>query len=96
MDVLKRRIPVVLAAVCVAFLANAQLLTTAALDTVRTYHSLERALQEPDKVFRLDLSKSKLKEVPDLRMFKNLNALDLSQNKLKSLPTWFGELKFMQ
>lgn len=84
--------------VCCAILlgARAQLLTIAALDTVHTYRSLEKAMKEPDKVYRLDLSKTKLKEVPDLRMFKNLNALDLSQNKLKTIPAWLGEMKLIQ
>ena len=76
--------------------ANAQLLSTAALDSVRTFRSMERALAHPDEVYRLDLSGQKLKEPPDLRVFKNLNALDLSQNKLRTLPPWFGELRNLQ
>ncbi|MEO8734193.1 MAG: hypothetical protein ABI373_07670, partial [Flavobacteriales bacterium] len=67
--------------------AKAQLLTQSQLDTVKTYHSLARALQHPDSVYRLDLSHQKLKEVPeDVRKLKNLNALDLGRNKLKELP----------
>ena len=75
---------------------NAQLLDAAALDSVRTFRSLERAMLDPDHVFRLDLSDQKLKEVPDLRRFKNLNALDLSHNRLRTLPTWIAELPHLQ
>lgn len=77
--------------------AKAQVLPQAALDSARTYRSLERALAEPDKVFRLDLSGKKLKEVPEgIRQLRYLNALDLSGNKLKTLPAWMGELVSMQ
>lgn len=76
---------------------RAQLLPQAVLDTVRTFRSLERALQEPDSVYRLDLSRQGLKEVPgELRRLKNLNALDLGRNKLRSLPAWMNELLYMQ
>lgn len=80
-----------------ALQAEAQLLSQAALDTIKTYRSLERAMREPDQVYRLDLSKEKLKVLPEeLRLFKNLNALDLSHNKLKELPEWIGEFEYMQ
>ncbi len=76
--------------------AQAQLLSAAALDSVRTFRSMESALRNPDQVYRLDLSDAKLKDVPDLRPFKNLNALDLSHNKLKTLPAWITELVHLQ
>lgn len=76
--------------------ASAQLLDAAALDSVRTFRSLESAMKDPDHVYRLDLSDKKLKEVPDLRQFKNLNALDLSHNKLRTLPVWITELANLQ
>lgn len=77
--------------------ATAQLLDAVALDTVRTYRSLEKALKEPDKVYRLDLSGQKLKAVPEeVYTFKNLNALDVSNNKLKELPERIGEFKHLQ
>ncbi|MBK9765286.1 MAG: hypothetical protein IPO87_18605 [Flavobacteriales bacterium] len=44
---------------------NAQLLDAVALDSMRTYRSLERALKEPDLVYRLDLSGQKLKVFPE-------------------------------
>lgn len=80
-----------------ALAAPAQLLTQTALDTVRTYRNLERALQHPDSVYRLDLSHEKLKEVPEgIRRLKYLNALDLGRNKLRELPGWMNELRYMQ
>lgn len=86
-----------LSCLLLAALVQAQLLPQLALDSVRTYRSLERALQNPDSVYRLDLSHQKLKEVPEeVRRFKNLNALDLGRNKLKDLPGWMNELQYMQ
>lgn len=77
--------------------ARAQLLTQTALDSTREYYSIESAMKEPDKVYRLQLTKKKLKEVPEeIKRFKNLNALDLGKNKLKDLPAWLGELQYMQ
>lgn len=76
---------------------QAQLLDALALDSVRTFRSLEKALENPDQVYRLDLSGQKLKEVPEgVFQLKNLNALDLSNNKLKELPERLQELKHMQ
>lgn len=74
-----------------------QLLTQAQLDSLPTYRSLERALAEPGKAFKLDLSRRKLRTVPEeLRQLRGLNALDLSGNRLKELPAWLGELQSMQ
>ncbi len=79
------------------FSASAQLLTQTALDSTREYYSIESAMKEPDKVYRLQLTKKKLKEVPpEIRQLKNLNALDFGKNKLKELPEWLGELAYMQ
>jgi len=76
---------------------SAQLLDPVALDSVRTYRSLERALKEPHLVYRLDLSGAKLKVFPaEIRQLTNLNALDLSGNKLKELPEWLNELVHLQ
>lgn len=91
-----KRVSLLLFAVVLVTGAQGQLLDAVALDSVRTFRVLERALAKPDEVYRLDLSGQKLKEVPDLRIFKNLNALDLSQNKLKTLPDWIGQLGYMQ
>lgn len=92
-----RKFSILLFYLFVGGFAHAQLLPQIALDSVRTFRSLNRALQHPDSVYRLDLSKQKLKEVPEeVRQFKNLNALDLGRNKLKELPGWMNELQYMQ
>lgn len=77
--------------------AQAQVLDEAALDSARTFRTIERALQDPEHVYRLDLSGKKLKIVPEeIRRFKNLNALDLGNNKFRVLPEWLGELVYLQ
>lgn len=87
----------ILLLIFVPLLSSAQLLTPAALDSVKVFRSMERALQVPEEVFVLDLSKKKLGEVPaDIVKFKNLNKLILNKNKLKVLPDFLGELKYMQ
>src|ERR1044071_3416828 len=87
----------VLSATLILTSARAQLLNQVQLDTMKEFHSIESALKDPDHVYRLDLSKKKLKEVPeDLKKFRNLNALDLGNNKLKTLPDWFKEFVYMQ
>ncbi|MBK6884756.1 MAG: leucine-rich repeat domain-containing protein [Flavobacteriales bacterium] len=83
--------------VLVSGVSNAQLLDAVALDSVRTYRKLDRALREPDQVYRLDLSGQKLKTVPEeVFQFKNLNALDLSGNKIKEIPESLGRLVYLQ
>lgn len=77
--------------------ARGQLLDEAALDSARTFRSLEKALADPDKVYRLDLSGQRLKEVPEgVFQLKNLNALDLSNNRLKQLPDQLRALPHLQ
>lgn len=77
--------------------ASAQLLPQTVLDSTREYYSIASALKEPDKVYRLQLTKKKYKVLPEeIRQFKNLNALDVGKNKLKELPEWLGELVYMQ
>ena len=93
----RRSVLVALALLITAGGAHAQLLDAVALDSARTYRSIERALQEPDQVYRLDLSGRKLKELPvEIRRFKNLNALDIGTNKLRAVPEWLGELTNLQ
>jgi leucine-rich repeat protein SHOC2 len=91
------RISLLVLCLSAAVFSHAQLLSPATLDSVETFHSMERALQDPDKVYRLDLSSKKLKEVPeDIRKFRNLNALDLGTNKLRTLPAWLADLAYLQ
>lgn len=62
-------------------------------DTNYIYRSISVALQNPDKVFRLNLSKTRMKEIPaDVFKFKNLRELDMSRNKIDSIPAAIGEL----
>ena len=62
-------------------------------DTNYIYRSLSMALQNADNVYRLNLSKTKLKDVPaDVFKLKNLRELDLSRNKLDSVPAAIGTL----
>jgi len=62
-------------------------------DTAYIYRSLSAALENPEKVFRLNLSRHKLKVFPaDIFKLKNLRDLDLSHNKLDSIPNEMGTL----
>jgi len=76
---------------------NAQLFDDAALDTLKTYTSLEEALKAPLEVYKLDLSKQKLTEFPtQIYAFKNLNVLHLNKNKLTLIPNEIKQLKYLQ
>ena len=56
-----------------------------------TWYTLEEArLVNPDSVFRLDLSRSKLREIPnEIYQYHNVRELNLAQNKLQNLPDTF-------
>lgn len=91
------KINLILILLLFSFSLKAQLLDSIAIDTVPTY-SLEKALkQNPLKVYKLNLKKSKLSKIPEeVYQFKNLNSLDLSKNKLKEFPKRIGEFKYLQ
>lgn len=92
-----RNLLLFVACVMAPVLAQAQLLDRVALDSVPTFRSMERAMKDPLAVYRLDLSGSKLKAVPEeIRQMHNLNHLDLGNNKLKVIPEWIKELVHMQ
>jgi len=75
----------------------AQLLDTASLLAQPVYDNLQEALQNPDKVYRLDLRRNKLKTFPfEILKLKNLQELDLSKNNLKELPEEIGKLTNLQ
>jgi Leucine-rich repeat (LRR) protein len=62
-----------------------------------TYFSIEKALQSPKSVFKLDLSKNALTSVPEeIKQFKNLQKLVLSDNLIEEIPDWIVELKALQ
>ncbi len=91
------RAALLLAVLSCAVPLQGQLLSAVGMDTVRTHSDLQKALQEPDKVLRLDLSSGKWRTLPeDVRRFTNLNALVLDRNKLKDLPEWLAELQYLQ
>lgn len=73
------------------------LLDSLSLSQQPIYKGMFTALANPDSVFRLDLSRKKLKELPsDLLKFKNLQELKISRNSLKELPLWIGDFKNLQ
>jgi Leucine-rich repeat (LRR) protein len=66
-------------------------------DTARVYRSMESALQNPEKVYKLNLSKKKLRNVPpEIYKLTNLKELDLSKNKIKELPAEIGQLQSLE
>lgn len=72
----------------------AQTIPYADLDTAKVYTDIEKALENPEIVCRLDLTRKRLKEVPeDILQFKNLQELNLNRNKLDSLPPWLNQLQ---
>jgi Leucine-rich repeat (LRR) protein len=66
-------------------------------DTAYIYRSLSAALENPEKVYRLNLSKDRLKVFPaDIFKLKNLRDLDMSRNKIDSVPPAIGALSNLQ
>ena len=82
------------------FTANqtfAQLLDSIALSKEIEYKSLEEALKNPDKVYKLNLKKKKYTTIPkEVFTFKNLQILILSKNKLTEVPKELGNLKNLE
>lgn len=64
------------------------------VDSTKVFKSLDDALENPEIVFHLKLTKKKLSEFPEsIFLFKNLMSLDLSKNKLSNIPMGITELK---
>jgi Leucine-rich repeat (LRR) protein len=79
------------------FLGYAQLLSPEQLDTAKVYYSIQQALANPKIVYRINLSKQKLKAFPEeLIHFPNLNELVLDKNKIDSIPPVIGKIKYLQ
>ena len=73
------------------------LLDSAQLASTKNYRSFSEGLQQPDSVFRLDLSRQRRKVVPEeIRAFKNLQVLKLAKNDLRTIPSWIGEFSNLQ
>lgn len=77
-----------------AFNVNAQVSSDSSVVT-REYSSLEEALKEPEKVYRLNLSNRNFKMPSDSiwLKFKNLEYLSFKNDHLTSLPAGLGNLK---
>ena len=74
-----------------------QLLDSAQFHSATIYTNLNEALKNPEIVYRLNLSRKKLKIFPmEILKFKNLQELDLSKNKFDSLPEQIGLLTNLQ
>ncbi len=83
--------------VVIAGEVNAQFLDSAALAEEPEYTDLSDALKNPDKVYKLNLRRQKLKEIPkDVFKLKNLQELNVSKNKLKNLPKKLDTLKNLE
>ena len=83
-------------AFCFPFMGNAQL-NSQDLSETKVYTSMEEALQNKDSVYKLDLSKKKLKELPpELFTFYNLRELYLDKNKLKEISPHIGRLSKLE
>lgn len=60
------------------------------------YNSIEDAMREPDKVYKLNLSDQKIKEFPtEVFNFPNLHMLNLSNNKIKEVPSDINRLPYL-
>lgn len=92
-----RSIIILLAFIGCITAARAQVLDSAALASARVYTSLQQALTEPLKVYRLHLIHQKLDSIPEeVFQFKNLQELDLSKNRIKNVSERLGELQYLQ
>ncbi|MFC2111240.1 leucine-rich repeat domain-containing protein, partial [Bacteroidota bacterium] len=83
--------------ILISFQSNAQLLDSIALSKQIEYTSLEEALKNPDKVYKLNLKKKKYKTIPkEVFTFTNLQVLILTKNKITEVPKEIGKLKNLE
>jgi Leucine-rich repeat (LRR) protein len=74
-----------------------KILTLNELQKTKMYNSLEDAVKEPDKVYRINLSNKGMTEFPvELTAFSNLQSLNLSYNKITEIPKEIGNLFKLQ
>jgi Leucine-rich repeat (LRR) protein len=72
-------------------------LDSAALSKEPEFTSLDEALKDPAKVYKLNLRKLKLKKIPkEIFTFTNLQELNLSRNKIDLIPEEIGQLTKLQ
>lgn len=87
----------VVALTSTAFAQEASLLDDATLSKEKEYTSLDEALKNPTKVYKLDLSHNGLAEFPlDVLKFPNLQSLNLSNNGIESIPSNITKLSKLQ
>ncbi len=73
------------------------LLSQYELEKKPVFTSLEKAVANKNQVYKLNLSKQKLKEFPkEILLFENLQELNLSDNLIKELPNEISNLKNLQ
>jgi Leucine-rich repeat (LRR) protein len=79
--------PFLLLLTMLTFRASSQSLTPEELAEAHVYTSLQEALDNPEKVYKLSLRKQKIAAIPaEIAQLKNLQWLDLSRNKLSDFP----------
>ncbi|MEZ4828227.1 MAG: leucine-rich repeat domain-containing protein [Bacteroidia bacterium] len=67
------------------------------LEREKWFYSMDEAMRQPEKVFKLSLKNKKLKYIPaEISRFPNLQVLNLSENKLKTLPDELADLQHLQ
>lgn len=67
------------------------------IDEEKEFTSISEALKNPEVVFKLNLRKQKLKEIPsEIFQMKNLKKLTLSKNKITSVPAEIGQLENLE
>lgn len=67
------------------------------LKRAKWYYSIDEAMKERDKVYKLAITKQKLTEFPmEILMLPNLQILDLSGNKLSQIPEDIVKLRNLQ
>lgn len=73
------------------------LLSVIQLQKTKLYKSVEEALKEPDRVFRLNLSDKGLTRIPsEISSLTKLQSLNLSNNNIASLPAEISTFRNLQ
>ena len=95
--VMKRNIIILLIFAICPLLMLRELWDDAEIDTLPVFRSLNAAMQNPDSVFRLDLSKQKLKEIPpQVLSLHSCGSFNVSRNHLTELPEQIYKLNNLQ
>jgi Leucine-rich repeat (LRR) protein len=93
----KKYIVAFASALCFYLSSQAQLLDSAALSQAPVFENITDAMVNPTVVYRLDLTKQKLTEIPkEVWLLPNLQELILAKNKIKSVPDSIGKLTKLQ